>query len=542
MSEKKQGRRQFLIAAGVLGVAALTWTMMKKFGNKSLSIVKGKMINSGADKGHLLRTNMDKPIDETLDVETLIIGGGISALSAARYFSNNGHNDYTLIEMSDEVGGNSIGGKNAVSSYPWAAHYLPLPNANHPELLRFLEESKVIVGYENNLPIYNDYHLCFDPEEQIFMHGTWHKGLIPESILKPNEKLEVKAFMDAMNTFKMAIGADGREAFCIPLAHSSKDKLYTDLDDITMKQWMDQQGWKSDYIRWYVNYCCLDDFGVPSDKASAWAGIHYFASRKGKAANAEYHQMLTWPEGNHFLVKQLKASCKGNFRNNAMAYSVKQTVDGYETMVLDTLSDKVTLYRSKKVLMATPQFIAARILKNELKMKDEFYKGFNYYPWLVANLTVNTQALSDTLSWDNVFYGSQSLGYVNARHQETTNKYSETVLTYYLPLKGDSDKSARSKAYELNHATCVEMVLAELEKAHKDIRANLKEIDVKIWGHGMIAPVPGFITSQPSIELEKLTPESIQFAHTDLSGISIFEEGFYRGVIAAQRLLKHYPS
>ena len=542
MSENKQGRRQFLITAGVLGAAALTWTLMKKFGSKSLTLLKGKMIQSGADKGHLLRTDIVRNVDETVEVETLIIGGGISALSAARYFSKYGHNDYTLIEMSDDVGGNSIGGKNSVSAYPWAAHYLPLPNANQPELLKFLEDSKVIVGYENNLPIYNEYHLCFDPEEQIFMHGTWHKGLIPESILKPNEKKEVKAFMDAMNQYKIAIGADGKEAFCIPVENSSKDRSYTQLDAITMKQWMDQQGWKSEYIRWYVNYCCLDDFGIPSDKTSAWAGIHYFASRKGKAANAEYHQMLTWPEGNHFLVKQLKEACKGEFRNNAMAYRVKSSDTGYETLVLDTLSDKVTLYKSKQVLMATPQFIAARILKDELKMKDEFYKNFNYYPWLVANLTVNTKVLSETLSWDNVFYGSQSLGYVNARHQETLNKYEETVLTYYLPLQGETGKAARNKAYQLNHEACAEMVLAELEMAHKDIRANLKEIDVKIWGHGMIAPMPGFITSEPSLKIQKSTPASIQFAHTDLSGISIFEEGFFRGVKAAQRLMNYNHS
>lgn len=542
MSEKKQGRRQFIITAGILGAAALTWTLFKKFGSKSLALVKGKMINSGADKGHLLRTDFTRHSDETIETETLIVGAGISALSAARYFSRNGHNNYVVIEMSDEVGGNSIGGKNSISAYPWAAHYLPLPNANQPEMLQFLEECKVIKGYENNLPVYNEYHLCFEQEEQIFMHGTWHKGLIPESILKPNEKKEIRAFMNAMNKFKMAIGTDGKEAFCIPVEQSSKDKQYTDLDAITMKHWLEQQGWKSEYLNWYVNYCCLDDFGIPADKASAWAGIHYFASRKGKAANAESHQMLTWPEGNYFLVKHLKAACIGKIRKNAMAFSVKAIETGYETLVLDTLTDKTTLYRSKQVLMSTPQFIASKILKGNLKMKDEFYQSFNYYPWLVANLTVKTNAFLNELAWDNVFYGSQSLGYVNARHQETTYKCTNTVITYYLPLQGESGKAARKKAYELNHETCVELVLSELEKAHKDIRSLIQEIDVKIWGHGMIAPVPGFISSDPTKHLNESTPESIQFAHTDLSGISIFEEAYYRGIKAAQSLMNNRHS
>ena len=34
-------------------------------------------------------------------------------------------------------------------------------------------------------------------------------------------------------------------------------------------------------LRWYLDYCCRDDYGAGMAQVSAWAGIHYFASRHG---------------------------------------------------------------------------------------------------------------------------------------------------------------------------------------------------------------------------------------------------------------------
>ena len=34
-------------------------------------------------------------------------------------------------------------------------------------------------------------------------------------------------------------------------------------------------------LRWYLDYCCRDDYGAGAAQVSAWAGLHYFASRHG---------------------------------------------------------------------------------------------------------------------------------------------------------------------------------------------------------------------------------------------------------------------
>ena len=53
-----------------------------------------------------------------------------------------------LVELGDDTGGNAASGRNAVSAYPWGAHYLPLPSHEDEELVSFLKDSGVITGYQ----------------------------------------------------------------------------------------------------------------------------------------------------------------------------------------------------------------------------------------------------------------------------------------------------------------------------------------------------------------------------------------------------------
>ena len=64
------------------------------------------------------------------------------------------------------------------------------------------------------------------------------------------------------------------------------------------------------------------------DQVSAWAGIHYFASRDGKGANSEKGNVLTWPEGNGWLVERLRERIPGGIRSSALAYSACETRTG----------------------------------------------------------------------------------------------------------------------------------------------------------------------------------------------------------------------
>ena len=58
-----------------------------------------------------------------------------------------------------------------------------------------------------------------------------------------------------------------------------------------------------------------------------------------------------------------------------------------------------------------------------------------------------------------------------------------------------------------------------------------------LWGHAMIRPVPGFAWG--SARREAAAPRGpIRFAHSDMSGLSLFEEAQYHGVRAAEAVMR----
>ena len=56
------------------------------------------------------------------------------------------------------------------------------------------------------------------------------------------------------------------------------------------------------------------------------------------------------------------------------------------------------------------------------------------------------------------------------------------------------------------------------------------------WGHAMIRPRPGFVWGGARVAATR-PYRGIYFAHSDLSGIALFEEAFYHGTRAAEAVL-----
>ncbi len=505
--------------------------------------VPGTIIGTSAATGHLLR---DHKFEEPTHFETkdiVIVGAGVSGLSAARHLIQNNKNDFIVLDLENHAGGNASSGANEVSKYPWGAHYIPLPNNNLSEYLSFLADADVITGYDQaGLPIYNEYFLCQDPEERLYINGRWQEGLVPKFGLKNAELREFKRFFVLMDNFKHMKGSDGKDAFSIPVDTSSQDQDLKALDQITLKTWMEQQNLTGSYIQWYVNYCTRDDFGTTCETISAWAGIHYFASRKGRANNASYNDVLTWEQGNGFLIEQLLKDLHGKVKTGSLVVSIKNEGNHVKISYLDVQKKVLKGFLAKQCIIAVPQFVAARLL-NDTERSGLVKQALHYVPWMVANITVGNleERSGQPISWDNVIYGSKSLGYITAAHQQLAQQKDKDKrnLTYYFPLTEKTPEAARLDAYKTSHETWVNTILKDLQVIHPDIRKSVEKIDVMLWGHAMVQPKPGLIHGNLRAGLSESIAQKIHFAHTDLAGVSIFEEGFYQGINAAEKVIKH---
>lgn len=557
------GRRRFLntllLGAGALGATALSgWAGFKLFGTASRNAAQlpfpVRMHGPSVGVGHHLRdaartvAAWPQPTTEE-NCTVAIVGGGIAGLSAAWWLQRHGVQDYVLLELEPHMGGNSAGGENAVSAHPWGAHYLPVPNADATHVKLLLEELGVITDYRNGVPVFNDYYVCHEPEERLFLHGRWQEGLLPKVGATPDDLAQYARFFERMETFRAARGHDGKPAFALPLDGSSTDETFVKLDRMTMAEWMRAQNLTSEKLLWYVDYACRDDYGSNLATTSAWAGIHYFACRRsvGLAADGlplQAGAVLTWPQGNGWLVQQLRGRLCGDLHTSAAVVQVSNQNPDCLVDYLNVAENTMHRLLCKQIIFCAPQFVARHVVQGYAQRAEPFLQHAHYAPWLVSNLTLRQlpdDGRGEPLCWDNVPYGSTSLGYVVATHQELKTVPGKTVITHYLPLTDKPAAEARRWAYAQTNEYWAGLVLADLERMHPGITTDVEALDLCLWGHGMITPRPGFVWGQlqNNARLQAQQPFSrVHFAHSDLSGISIFEEAQYQGIRAAANVLQ----
>ena len=515
-------RRQVLLGGGAAAI-----------GGWGEAAIPGRIVGQDSALGHRLRSGDLPEPSESTQMGVLIVGGGIAGLSAAWQLQRSGLQDFAVVELERDVGGNASSGGNAVSAYPWGAHYVPLLTRESVHAAELFEELGIITGRgANGDPIYNEFFLCADPRERLFTLGRWQEDLLPSIGVTEEDRRQYRSFFAAMAGFRTAKGADGRKAFAIPLEFSSADPALRMLDRSSMVDWMRAHGWDSVPLTWYVDYCCRDDYGTLAAETSAWAGIHYFAARDGKGADDDTQSVITWPEGNGWIVHQLRQRLEQHLQCSALAWRVQAGAGGVAVDLFDPAAQRSRRVVARAVILAVPRFIADRLMGAAPDPTR------SYAPWMVANVTVRRmpEGRGMTLCWDNVFRDSRSLGYVVATHQGLERTRTETVLTHYWPLTDLPPEQARREALGRSLAEWQALVLADLLRVHPELEGAVTSIDICLWGHAMIRPTPGYVWGEARAAACVQTPP-IFHAHSDMSGMSIFEEANYRGVTAADAAL-----
>ena len=533
-------RRQFLstlAAASTIG-SITTWRWATS--SKTPSLPQGEIVGASDTLGHRLRIRQFPEPKETLKTPVIIIGGGVAGLSAGWKLQQAGFTDFTILELEPEVGGHSRYGESAITAYPWGAHYLPFPTQESRAVRELLADFGVLRGDPQAVePDYDERYINFVPQERLYANGLWHEGLWPQIGIQPAEKAQYQHFQQVIEDFRQRRGADGRKAFAIPIDFSARDPELLALDQISMRDFLLQHGLDAEPLHWYVNYACRDDYGCRYDQTSAWMGIHYFASRDARARDANGDDVLTWPEGNGWLIRRLRERLAPHivteslvFRLSALDRAVR--VDAYQPG-----ENRAIRRLAQRVIWAAPVFQAPWVFQ-ELSAELKAAIGeFQYAPWLVANLSLRgfpIERRGAPLSWDNVLYDSAALGYVVATHQHLAAHQDQTVFTWYQALCDGPPERERQRLLDTSWAVWAEWILQDLSKPHPDIRKQVTRLDLMRWGHAMARPRPGFVWGTARQRMLE-AGDQVLFAHSDLSGYSIFEEANYRGVLAAERVL-----
>lgn len=527
-SGEKYSRKDFLTT---LFLGSLILPFLQYCGKKGKSMLL-KITGTNHILGHKLWAKDFPEPTEEIHTKYLIVGGGISGLSACRFLNKNGENDYLLLEMEDHLGGNSSNGQNAFSKFPLGAHYLPLPNKENIEIIEFLNESGICLGNdESGEPVLDEYQMTFPQQERLFYKNAWQNDIIPQKGISLQIQKELDRFFRMMDEYRLKKDDRGTYWFAIPVHDSSREEDALQLEKMLFKDWLAIQNFKSEELLWLLDYSCKDDYGLGIQYVSAWAGIHYFAGRKNNWSEKYKDHVFTWPEGNARLISYFSRYTQEKYIPSHLVFDIKVN-DKVEVLSFDSLHKKTKKIIAEKVLLAAPQFVNERILNQKRT------ESFNYVPWLLTTITLKNEFGGDEeLAWDNVIYGSEGLGYINDQHQNIGLVMGEKVITYYRSFSTADCRKARKKLYNMKEEQLKELVLADLKKAHPLIEDFITEIQFHKIGHAMIAPVPGQIFGENSEKVRQPIEGKIFFAHSDLSGISIFEEAFYQGIRATKEMI-----
>lgn len=536
-------RRQFLAYGGAFTVSAAASWLGYRHLNRLPSIQVNKV---GLPLAHLLRDKqLNLETHRTQQANVVILGSGAAALSAAWHLAQAGEKNVLLIEGFEPNGNNAAYVSGSLKA-PTGAHYLPQPSQESVDVRRLLQQMGILLQENaDGSAIYRETDLVHAPDERVYHQGLWHDGLL----LADDDSRRFFAFVGSL---KHAYGSDGRKAFAIPIVASSGDEKWRVLDNVTFATWLQQNGYQSANLLSYLDYCCRDDYGQGAAQVSAFAGLHYFAARGNDNA-----AVLTWADGLNHLSQGLR-DLSGLQRldrlpeNEILAFRQPQAMAGValaireyddfvEIIVRDEQGHNHAIH-ARQVICAMPLMVAKRIVyaPERYGLQHELP---DYAPWLVSNFELHTfpsESDASELAWDNIVHQSSALGYVVATHQQIrVAKPERTIFTAYHALNHDTPQNVRQWLLNAQAQDLIELAAQDLLHVYggKRFWQYVAHVDITVRAHAMSVPKVGYL-NHAGISSIRQHHSRLYFAHSDLSGYSIFEEALYWGVNAAKAVLQ----
>lgn len=323
---------------------------------------------------------------------------------------------------------------------------------------------------------------------------------------------------------------------------------------------MDTRGFTSQPLRWFVDYGCRDDYGTTLDTTSAWAGLHYFCSRETEAS-------LVWGDGLGTVIRNMAQALAADgveIRTSSLVHRIEQSGGTATVEYVDLRDNSSRVVRARKVIFAAPHHTARHIISGYAQQERvhdaecgvEGCLNFTYAPWAVANVFLKRPPPTPW-NWEQMAYrpnatgfSRQGLGYVFSPSEiqrwsaswwspmswpwqwkwngGAAAQRSETVLTAYFVLSesvGNLPHEWLNKSWE----DWRDDVLDSLRMTIPTIDELSYKVDVRVLAHAMNRPVPGFLWGPRSPRKLAQRPfGAVHFAHSDHSGLSLFEEAVTR--------------
>ena len=235
----------------------------------------------------------------------IIVGGGIAGYPPAGSCNKPGSPISRSWNRSPKLAAMPAA-ENAVTAYP-GARTIAVSHQESRAVRELLADFGVLQGdLHGGTRPRRAFHQLRAPGTAVRQRSR-HDGLWPRVGVRPDEQAQFQRFQELMDGFQRRRGADGRKTSPFPSTSAPAIPIcwHWIASPCGFSTATSAGCRTAALVRQLRLPRRLLDLRLHQTFVSAWMGIHYFASRDARARDADADDVLTWPEGNDWLVRRL---------------------------------------------------------------------------------------------------------------------------------------------------------------------------------------------------------------------------------------------
>lgn len=469
-------------------------------------------------KGGLPKTN------EHYDV--IIIGGGLSALSAAYHLA--GENKKVLIlEGNPRLGGNAKAERFNNTYLSQGSAYTTIP-----------EEGGMIESFYKDIGIFDRFRRTKAGEDSIAVHGKIYQEFWQGSTDLKNKD----AFVSVHDRLNDIYNNSYPELPLIPGMDIDRSALNS-LDSIKFQDWVKKEiPGVHPHIDEYFHQYCWSSFGCSYEEISAAQALNFITS--------DLQGIQALPGGNALIAEGIINKIKNGkiaFKSSTFCVDVRE--DGNDVYVCYYEDNKKLMAaKGTKCIVTSPKLVAKHIVEGLAKDQHDAMNDMRYHAYLVANVILKRNVKAPAYDLYSLIEKIPTNEYEDSKKRvfsdmtfanwANENESSHQALTLYIPLPYDMAQQflfspMLYEKYDGRVKKAIDPFLQTMGIAWSDVDG----IRLTRYGHALPVAVSGGISSGLFERAHAPINNKIFFANQDNWGNPCFETCYAVGSVAAYQAM-----